>query len=81
MDIYSFTIKSTGWTDLWNRTLINFIISFPKDTMFIKCAYAYDQVKCVYLLYELLILKDELDNVVHIATDNVINYMAPLENC
>ena len=39
------------------QTLINFIIYFREDIKIIKCAYAYDQVKCVYLLYELLILK------------------------
>ena len=81
MDIDSFTIKSKGRTHLRNRTLINFIIYFLEDTIFIKCAYAYDQVKCVDLLYELSILKAALENGVHITTDNATNYMAPLENC
>ena len=81
MDIDTFTIKSKGWGDLRNITLINFIIYFLEDTMFIKCAYASDQVKCVDLLYKLLIVKDALENVVHIATNNSRNYMAPLEKC
>ena len=38
------TIMSDGWTDRRNRTLINFLVSCPKGTMFFKSVDASDKV-------------------------------------
>ena len=38
------TIMSDGWTDRRNRTLINFLVSCPKGTMFLKSVDASNKV-------------------------------------
>ena len=45
---------SDGWTDGKSRTIINFLIAFPKGTMFLKYVDASDQVKVAQLLFHLL---------------------------
>ena len=72
------TIMSNGWTDQKGRTLINFLVSFPRGTMFFWSRDAFDHVKDVNLLFCLL---DEVveevgaSNVVQIITDNASNYV------
>ena len=39
------TVMSDGWTDQKGRTLINFLVSCPKGTMFIKSVDASHQIK------------------------------------
>jgi hypothetical protein len=45
---------SDGWTDQRSRTILNFLIAFPKGTMFLKSVDASDQVKDANLLFRLL---------------------------
>jgi hypothetical protein len=72
------TIMSDGWTDGKNRTIINFLVSCPQGTMFLKFVDASDKVKDANLLFQLL---DEIvisvgeANVVQIITDNASNYV------
>ena len=69
---------SDGWTDQSNHTIINFFISFPLGTMFLRSDDASEKVKDAHLLFQLL---DEvfeevgLDNFVQIITDNASNYV------
>ena len=68
-----------GWLDAKGRTLLNFLVQFPKGTMFIKSVNASTQVKEATLLCELLdgVLQEiGLENVVQIITDNATNYVA-----
>ena len=72
------TIMSDGWTDQKGRTLINFLVSCPRGTMFLRSRDASDQVKDANLLFHFL---DEVveevgaTNVVQIITDNASNYV------
>jgi len=73
------TIMSDGWTDQRNRTLINFLVSCPKGTMFLKSVDASDQVKSAQLICEMMeevVQEVGEENVVQIVTDNAANYMA-----
>ena len=69
---------SDGWTDQRGRTLINFLVSCPRGTMFLRSRDASDQVKDANLLFRLL---DEVveevgaGNVVQIIIDNASNYV------
>ena len=44
------TIMSDGWTNKRNRKLINFLVSCPKGTMFLKSMDASDKVKSAQLI-------------------------------
>jgi hypothetical protein len=72
------SIMSDGWTDGKNRTIINFLVSCPQGTMFLKSVDASDKVKDANLLFHLL---DEIvvivgvENVVQVITDNASNYV------
>jgi hypothetical protein len=73
------TIMSDGWTGQRSRTILNFLISFPKGTMFLKSVDASDQVKDAHLLFRLLdevVEKIGVQNVVQVITDNPSNYVA-----
>ena len=48
------TIMSNGWTDTRGRTILNFLVSCPKGTMFLRSVDAFDQVKDAHLLFRLL---------------------------
>lgn len=73
------TIISDGWTDQRNRTLINFLVSCPVDTMFLKSMDASDKVNIAQLICEMMeevIQEVGEEHVVQIVTDNAANYMA-----
>eukprot|EP00253_Pinus_taeda_P004357 PITA_04357 len=73
------TVMSNGWTDQKGRTLLNFLVSCPKGTMFMKSVDASDHIKDARLLCELLdlfIQEVGPSNVVQVITDNVANYVA-----
>ena len=64
---------SDGWTDQKGRTLINFLVSCPQGTMFLRSSDASDQVKDANLLFRLLddiVEEVGASNVVQIITDN-----------
>ena len=44
-------IMLDGWIDQRNHTIINFLIFFPKGTMFLKLVDASDRVKYAHLLF------------------------------
>ena len=67
------TVMSDGWTDVRQRTLINFLVYCPKGTTFIKSVDASDAVKNAALLFGLFQEVIEwvgVDNIVHVVTDN-----------
>ncbi|XP_061356627.1 uncharacterized protein LOC133301047 [Gastrolobium bilobum] len=73
------TIMADGWTDRCRRTLINFLVYFPKGTFFVKSVDASHASKTAELLYQLfkeIVLFVGPENVVQIVTDNAANYVA-----
>jgi hypothetical protein len=46
------TIMSDGWSDGKNHTIINFLVSCPQGTMFLKSVDASDKVKDANLLFQ-----------------------------
>ena len=69
---------SDGWTDQKGRTLINFLVSCPKGTMFIKSVDASHQIKDARTLCDLLdvfILEVGAEHVVQVITNNATNYV------
>ena len=48
------TVMSDGWTVQRNRTLINFLVSCPKGTMFLKSVDASNKVKSFQLICEMV---------------------------
>ena len=68
-----------GWTDTRHRALINFLVYCPKGIIFIRSIDASDLVKDAINLSNLF---DEIinwvnpTNMVHLVTDNVVNYVA-----
>eukprot|EP00253_Pinus_taeda_P012389 PITA_12389 len=71
-------VMSNGRTDQKGRTLINFLVSCPKGTMFIKSVHASAQIKDARTLCDLLdvfILEVGAENVVQVITDNAANYV------
>jgi hypothetical protein len=72
------TVMSDGWTDGKGRSILNFLVSCPKGTMFIKSVDASAYTKDAQLLCELLdgfIREIGPQNVVQVITDNVANYV------
>eukprot|EP00253_Pinus_taeda_P017834 PITA_17834 len=72
------SIMSNGWTDGQNRTIINFLVSCPRGTMFLKSVDASDKVKDAALLFELLdnIIQEVWEqHVMQVITDNASNYV------
>jgi len=73
------TIMSDGWTDQRNIKLINFLVSCPAGTMFLKSVDASDKVKTAQLIYEIMeevVQEVGEEHVVQIVTDNAANYVA-----
>jgi hypothetical protein len=48
------TIMSDRWTDQRSRTILNFLVAFPKGTVLLKSMDTFDQVKDAHLLFCLL---------------------------
>jgi hypothetical protein len=72
------TIMSDGWSDGRNHTIINFLVSCPQGTMFLRSVDASDRVKDVNMLFELLdevVMEVGVGNVVQVITDNASNYV------
>ena len=72
------TIMSDGWSDGKNRSIINFLVSCPQGTMFLRSIDASDRVKDANLLFELLdevVMEVGVANVVQVVTDNASNYV------
>ena len=69
---------SDGWSDGKNRNIINFLVSCPQGTMFLRSVDASDRVKDATLLFELLdevVMQVGVENVVQVVTDNASNYV------
>ena len=72
------TIISDGWSDIRNRTIIKFLVSFTQRTMFLKSVDASNRVKDANLLFQLLdevIMEATVTNVVQVITDNASNFL------
>eukprot|EP00253_Pinus_taeda_P004121 PITA_04121 len=72
------TVMSNGWTDQKGRTLINFLVSCPKGTMFMKSMDASSHIKDAKTLCDLLdvfILEVGAKHVVQVIMDNAANYV------
>ena len=70
---------SDGWTDRRNRTWINFLVSCPKGTMFLKSVDASDKVESAQLICEMVeevVQEVGEENIVQIITNNAANYIA-----
>jgi hypothetical protein len=72
------TIMSDGWSDGRNRNIINFLVSCPQGTMFLRSVDASDRVKDAKLLFELLdevVMEVGVANIIQVITDNASNYV------
>eukprot|EP00253_Pinus_taeda_P014300 PITA_14300 len=72
------TIMSDGWTDQRICTIINFLIFYPRGTMFLQSVDASDKVKDGQLLFQLLdkvVEEMGVANVVQVITNNASNYV------
>ena len=72
------TLMADGWTDRCRRTLINFLVYFPKGIILIKSVDASGASKTADTLFKLfkeVVLYVGPKNVVQIVTDNVANYV------
>ncbi|XP_019423213.1 PREDICTED: uncharacterized protein LOC109332625 [Lupinus angustifolius] len=77
-EITGCTLMADGWTDRNRRTLINFLVYYPKETVFLKSVDASHASKTVDLLFRLfkeVVLYVGAQNIIHIVTDNVVNYV------
>jgi len=66
------------WSDGRNRTIINFPVSSPQGTIFLRSVDAYDRVKDANFLFELLdevLMEVGVVNVVQVITNNASNYV------
>eukprot|EP00253_Pinus_taeda_P007232 PITA_07232 len=78
-EVIGCTVMSDGWTDRKGRTLLNFLVHCPKDTMFIKSLDASEHIKDAATISELLdgfIREIGVQNVVQVITDNAANYVS-----
>lgn len=65
--------------DTCDRILINFLVFYPKGTIFLKSIDVLNAIKIIDLLYKLfreVVLMIDLKNVSHLVIDNVKNYVA-----
>jgi hypothetical protein len=72
------TVMSDGWTDTKGRSILNFLVSCPRGTMFIKSVDASAYTKDAQLLCELMdgfIQEIGPQYVLQVVTDNVANYV------
>ncbi|XP_062102910.1 uncharacterized protein LOC133813893 [Humulus lupulus] len=75
----SVSLLSDGWSDMRNRSLINFLVNNPYGTVFLKTIDASDCVKDAQKLFELLDdVVEEIgeDIVIQVITDNASAYKA-----
>lgn len=73
------SLLSDGWSDMRNRSLINFLVNNPYGTVFLKTIDASDCVKDAQKLFELLDdVVEEIgeDIVIQVITDNASAYKA-----
>ncbi|XP_019418561.1 PREDICTED: uncharacterized protein LOC109329345 [Lupinus angustifolius] len=73
-----FTLMADGWTDKSRRTLINFLVYYPKGIVFIKSIDASHASKTTNMLFEFfkeVVMHVGSDNIVHIVTDNAAKYV------
>ncbi|XP_058761846.1 uncharacterized protein LOC131635252 [Vicia villosa] len=73
------TLMEDGWTDRCRRTLINFLVYFPKGIVFIKSVDASGASKTAETLFKHfkeVVLYVGQENVVQVVTDNATNYVA-----
>ncbi|XP_031257275.1 uncharacterized protein LOC116115259 [Pistacia vera] len=73
------TLKANGWTDTCHRSLINFLVYFPKGVCFIKSVDALDVVEDAFTLFKLfeeMALWVGPNSIVHVVTDNGANFKA-----
>ncbi|XP_062103487.1 uncharacterized protein LOC133814558 [Humulus lupulus] len=73
------SLLSDGWSDMRNRSLINFLVNNPYGTVFLKTIDASDCVKDAQKLFELLDdVVEEIgeDIVIQVVTDNASAYKA-----
>ncbi|KAK2634564.1 hypothetical protein Ddye_029356 [Dipteronia dyeriana] len=73
------TIMSDGWTDIRERSLLNFLVNNHIGTVFMKSIDAFDAVKDDELIFKLLdSVMEEIgeDIVVQVVTDNASAYKA-----
>jgi hypothetical protein len=71
-------VMSNGWMDGKGRALLNFLVHFPRSTLFIKSIDASAQVKNKASLFELLdefVQKVGLQHVVQLITYNATKYV------
>ena len=71
------TIMADGWNDQRQRTLINFLVYCPTGITFTKSIGASDIVKDVKTLCDMFLEVIKWvgpENVVHVVTDNAVNY-------
>ncbi|PKU87836.1 hypothetical protein MA16_Dca017608 [Dendrobium catenatum] len=76
------TLMADGWTDGRSRTLINFMIYYPRGVSFLKSVDASDIVKDATNLCSLFSEVVEWvgpENIVQLVTDNVANYKKGVE--
>jgi len=69
---------SDGWSDFRNRTIINFLVSCPQGTLFLRSVDASYRIKDANMLFELLdevVMEVGVENVVQLITDNASNYV------
>jgi hypothetical protein len=68
-----------GWTNQKRRTLIKFLVYYPKGTVFLKIIDASEASNTTVLLHKLfreVVLFVGPENIVHMVTDNASNYVA-----
>ncbi|XP_072074146.1 uncharacterized protein [Arachis hypogaea] len=73
------TLMADGWTDQRQRTLINFLVYCSKGLCFVKSVDASSMVKNashLCTLFSEVIKWIGPNNIVHVVTDNVANYVA-----
>ncbi|MFS7995502.1 putative HAT dimerization domain, ribonuclease H-like superfamily [Helianthus anomalus] len=71
------SLLSDGWSDMRNRSLINFLVNNPHGTVFLKTVDASECIKNADKIFELLdAVVEEIgeDIVVQVVTDNASNY-------
>ena len=72
------SIISDGWTDRKERTLVNFLVSCSKGTMFMQSINASSMIKTGEKMFELLdkwVEQVGEDNVIQVITDNHLSYV------
>ncbi|XP_031489093.2 uncharacterized protein LOC116256753 [Nymphaea colorata] len=70
------SVMADGWTDIKNRTLVNFLVYCPLGTMFLKSVDLSDTPMTTDVLFELFdkaIQEVGPQNVVQFITDNAVN--------